>query len=143
MVSELCLKRIAVRISLAPETISDGEIRELAGMPEYQSFESFVQEVTDEMEETFNLSDVKILVWSMYTKWVKAGRPDPKDPLTSIKPMDNKQVIDVLTKEWGLTYVPPGSKPGVIPPSLIKKTLKAPGVQTPRAFDRRNRFPTV
>lgn len=137
-------KRIAsghpLRVALAPSQVSDEEIRELAEMPEYANFESFVQETLDEMDDSFNLSDVKILSWSFYSQWVKAGKPDVDDPNVEIKPMNNRQIIDVLTKEWGLKYDTSTSAPQ--PKQISERSIPGKIREKPRSFDRKSRLVT-
>jgi len=111
------------KIALTPNNATESEIQELAAMPEYHSFESFVQEIIDEMDDSFTLADARVLVFSFYKQWVRAGKPDPKDPNTEIRPMNVKEVIDVLRGEWGLQYDTKGEPP---PPKQVVRPFESP-----------------
>lgn len=113
---------MAKRIALADDDLSDEEIKELASMPEYESIEAFVDETLNDLNSveyedgdeskpvyTFNLSDVQVLAWRSYQQG---------------KPLGNKRIIDMLVKDWGLTYRPRSEKRAQ--PKLVTKPLAPP-----------------
>ena len=125
-----------IRIALAKDNLTEEQARAVYNHPldgePYESLEKFVDAVINEMEDTFNLSDVRILYWSLLDKWIKAGRPDPKDRNNPIKPLGYDKIIDEL-ESYGLTYRErdsAGPKPNLVtkklaPPSLHRSDLRS------------------
>jgi len=132
----------AIKLALAKGNLTDEEAKAVLAHPQdsepYRDIETFVQAVLDDMEDTFNLSDVRILYYSYLNKWIKAGRPDPNNPDNPIKPMSNTKIIAEL-KGYGLLYQERDSadpEPTLVtkrlaPPSSAKADLRSLG-KTPR-----------